>query len=813
MTYTLPIDVALPELLEKLHMNTAAVLVAPPGAGKTTRVPLALLDALWLNSKTIILLEPRRLAARAAATRMAELLGEPLGKTVGLRMRMESHSSSDTRILVVTEGVFARMALEDPSLEGVGAVLFDEFHERSLDADFGLALALEVQGALRDDLRILVMSATLDSAPVSALLGNAPVVVSEGRSFPVETRHLPRNPQQRIEDAVAAAIAQALEEETGNALVFLPGQAEIRRVEERLAALPPSIKVLPLHGGLDNAAQKAALAPARQGERHVILATAIAETSLTIDGVRIVIDSGLARVPEYDASAGITRLASVRVSQAAANQRRGRAGRTSPGVCYRLWEEAATGGLNTFATPEILAADLTSLALELAFWGEHDPSRLKWLNAPPASAWTEAIKLLQILGALNASGSITPRGKVLRGLPLHPRLAAMVLDSPPDEKTTAAHLAVLLGERGLGGQDTDMRERLRLFVRDNSPRARSAKAMAKRWAGKQADDALLPEKAGIILARAFPDRMAQARGAIGTFRMANGRGAQIETSHALAHEPYLVIADLTGKFASSRIMQAVPLSRIEMLEAAGSRYQAADEVSFDAETGNLRARAVERIDALVLASAPKPLPQHPDNAAELAEGLAQHCWNRLPWPENSAAWRARVMFLWRQNPALWPDMCEKTLKATATQWLAPYLAGINGLGQLTPSVLDNALKALVPYNQQRQLDALAPSHFKAPSGSVLPIDYSSEEPTLAVRVQELFGLAQHPSVGQPPLPLTLTLLSPAHRPVQVTRDLVGFWRGSYAAVRTDLRGRYPKHSWPEDPLAATATARAKPRGT
>jgi ATP-dependent helicase HrpB len=808
----LPIDIVIPQLKLTLSARNAAVLVAPPGAGKTTRVPLALMGESWVAGKKIIMLEPRRLAARAAANRMADVLSDEVGGTVGLRMRMDTRTSSRTRIEVVTEGVFTRMIVDDPLLEGVGAVLFDEFHERSLDADLGLALALDVQAALRDDLRIVVMSATLDGARVARALKDAPVIASEGRAFAVVTHYLPRNARTRLEDAAAAAIRHALDSERGSMLVFLPGQAEINRTAERLSTLPASVHVYPLHGGLDMAAQNRAIAPAPVGSRKVVLATSIAETSLTLEGVRIVIDGGLARVPVYDVNAGVTRLATVKVSQAAADQRRGRAGRTEPGVCFRLWEEAATMGFMPFAKPEILSSDLSNLMLDLAAWGVTDPGALRWLDTPPEAAINEARSLLRSLGALDDDGWLTDRGKRLRRLPLPPRLAAMIVDSTDDEKQLGASLAALVTERGLGGDDVDVRERLRVFTRDNSPRSRNARDLAVRWAGTSAHKHSDIESAGRILARAFPDRIAQARGAQGSFRLANGRGASVDATHPLAREPFIVVADMTGTAAAGRITMAAPLTRDELMEVAGQRLTSRIETAFDPASASLRARMSERIDALVLSSQPRAVDTTPETAVILSNGLVQHAFERLPWPEAAPAWRLRVQFLARAEPDIWPDVSDGALKANAGEWLAPWLTGKTALSQIGANVLGTALKALLPYDLSHRLDQLAPSHFHAPTGSHVPIDYAGDEPVMAIRVQELFGVSVHPVVGAHRIPLVVKLLSPARRPVQITRDIPGFWRGSYAGVRADLRGRYPRHPWPEDPIAALPTNRVKPRG-
>ena len=814
----LPIDAVLGELTSTLRSSPNAVLVAPPGAGKTTRVPLVLLDEPWVAKRKIIVLEPRRLAARAAADRMARTLGEPVGETVGLRVRLGSKVSRKTRIEVVTEGVFARMILDDPMLDGVAAVLFDEFHERSLDADLGLALALDAQGGLRDDLRLLVMSATLDGARVAKLLGNAPVVQSEGRAYPVETRYLGRDPQRRIEDQLADAVVQALRAETGSLLVFLPGQGEIRRVETLLREriVDPTTDIAPLYGALDRGEQDLAVSPAAPGRRKVVLATSIAETSLTIEGVRVVIDSGLARVPVYEPDIGLTRLETVRVSRAAADQRRGRAGRTEPGVCYRLWEEAATGALEPFARPEILSADLAPLLLDCAAWGVTDPTSLAFLDPPPAPALKEATALLTDLGALDGHGRITELGRRLRALPLPPRLARMVLAAGEyGEARAAADLAAVLVERGLGGDSIDLTERVERFRRERSKRAEDMRRMAEGWA--RAAGSASSDRAGLspgaLLAVAYPDRVAKARGRSGEYLMANGRGAAIEAHERLAREPYLAVAEIAGGAASARILAAAPLGTDELERAVGDKVIEAQEVTFDRQAKALRARAVRRYGALVLAERPLQVPVTEGSARALAEGIGFLGIGVLPWSKALSQWRERVQFLRRAEGEEWPDLSDDALTATIGDWLGPHLIGKASLGEIGSDLLSEALRALLPWNLQRRLDAEAPTHFEVPTGSAIPIDYGSEEgPVLAVRVQELFGLDRHPTIAGGRVPLTLHLLSPAQRPIQITRDLPGFWRGSWAAVRADMRGQYPKHPWPDDPLTAPPTRRAKPRG-
>jgi ATP-dependent helicase HrpB len=817
---SLPIDAVLADLTASLGARPNAVLVAPPGAGKTTRVPLALLDEPWVNGGKLIVLEPRRLAARAAAERMAQTLGEAVGETVGLRVRLGSKVGRRTRIEVVTEGVFARMILDDPALDGVAAVLFDEFHERSLDADLGLALALDAQGGLREDLRLLVMSATLDGARVAGLLGGSPVIESEGRAYPVETRYLGRDPNRRIEEQVAEAVLRALRAEGGSILVFLPGQGEIRRVDallrERIG--DPTVDVAPLYGALDRGEQDLAVGPARPGRRKIVLATAIAETSLTIEGVRVVIDSGLARVPVYEPSIGLTRLETVRVSRAAADQRRGRAGRTEPGICYRLWEEAATGALEAYARPEILSADLAPLLLDCAAWGVADPTGLAFLDPPPAPALKEARGLLRQLHALDEGGRITDIGRRLRDLPLPPRLARMVLAAGErGQARDAADVAAVLVERGLGGDGVDLTERVERFRRDRSQRAESMRRMAEGWARGPARSGSGPKaealSVGALLTLAYPDRIARARGKTGEYLMANGRGAALEAHERLAREPYLAIAEVTGAAASARILAAAPLSSDEIEALVGEDIEQRHEVSFDRGARALRARALRRYGALVLGERPLPVPATEEAARALAAGLVSLGLDALPWSKALAQWRERVMFLRGAEGDEWPDLSDAALAQTAEEWLAPHLVGKSGLNDIGPETLSEALRGLLPWSLQRRLDLEAPTHMEVPTGSQIPIDYGAEEgPVLAVRVQELFGMDRHPAIAAGRVPLILHLLSPAQRPIQITRDLPGFWRGSWAAVRADMRGQYPKHPWPEDPLTAPPTRRAKPRG-
>ncbi len=825
----LPIDPALPELTAALSVCATAVLVAPPGAGKTTRVPLALGREPWAAGKRILVLEPRRLAARAAAERMATTLGERVGETVGLRVRFGSKVSRRTRIEVVTEGIFTRLILDDPMLDGVAAVLFDEFHERSLDADLGLALARDVQQGLREDLNLLVMSATIDGARVAKLLGDAPVVTTEGRAFAVETRYLGRDARP-IEPQMADAILRSMRAERGSVLAFLPGAAEIRRTISLLEGrLDPATDVVALYGALAGDEQDRAIAPAPPGRRKIVLSTAIAETSITIEGVRVVIDSGLARVPRYEPDVGVTRLETVRVSRAAADQRRGRAGRSEPGVCYRLWDEPQTAALEPFARPEILSADLSSFTLDVAAWGSA-AEQLAFLDPPPRPALAEAKALLAELGAIDGDGRITDEGHRLRRLPLPPRLARMVADAADEGAgREAAAIAVLIGERGLGGDDVDLTVRLDALRRDRSPRGRDARAMAERWAEiAEPNDAPNQSSSNVpfnggsegeagpggLLALAYPERIAKNRGGLaGVFVLANGRGARLDAASPLARAPYLAVAELTGSAAAGRILLAAPITLAEIETRFADRIVAREDISFDAASASLRARRLRRLGAITLAEQPMAVAPSDEAARLLAEGIARLGVERLPWTKALRQRRDRIMFL-RQILGQaecdeWPDLSDAALAADK-DWLAALFTAKTSLAELSADEFAAAFSVRLPYPLQRRLEADAPTHFAAPTGSHVPIDYGADGgPKIAIRLQELFGLDRHPAIAGGRVPLTVELLSPAHRPVQTTRDLPGFWRGSYASVRSEMRGRYPRHSWPENPLSAAPTRRAK----
>jgi ATP-dependent helicase HrpB len=818
MAPALPIHAVLPDLLAALRAGPSAVLVAPPGAGKTTMVPPALLGEPWVAGGQIWLLSPRRLAARAAAERMADLAGEAPGGTIGYATRLESRQSAQTRILVVTEGIFRRRIQADPELAGVAAVLFDEVHERSLEGDFGLALALDAQAGLREDLRILAMSATLDGARFSALMDGAPVIESEGRSFPVELRHVGRSAEQRIEDSMAAAIRRALAEQpAGDLLAFLPGVGEIERTAERLAALPASIALHRLHGSLDPAAQRAALRPAGPDMRKVILATSIAETSLTIDGVRIVVDSGLARRPRHDLAAGVTRLVTERASQAAATQRAGRAGRQGPGVAYRLWEAAATAGLPPFERPQILDSDLTGLLLDCAVWGVPDPAGLRWLDPPPAAAISEARRRLVALGALDGEGRATPHGRAVAELPLEPRLAHMLLTSAPvGEGRAAADLAVLLTERGLGGPSVDLARRHAAWARERGPRAQAARGLARRWLGlvdaagrgmAQGDRAGEEAAQARCLVRAFPDRIARRRDASGEqWISAGGRGFRLDPADPLAQAEWLAVGEIQGSAAGARILSALALSEDVVMAAAAGRIDERRTVRWRKDLGGIEALRERRIGAIRLSAGPDDAPDRAAVIAALAEALRNEGLALLPWGHAGLSLRQRAAYAGAGE-----EIGDAALLADAEDWLEMLLpAGARRFSAIDAGALHGLLSQRLGWDAARRIDALAPSAFTSPAGSTHMIDYEAPAgPTVELRVQALFGLSAHPTIGIGHIPLVLSLTSPAGRPIQTTRDLPAFWAGSWVEVAKEMRGRYPKHPWPDDPAGAAATLRTK----
>lgn len=810
----LPIHAVLPDLLATLAARSSAVLVAPPGAGKTTAVAPALLDQSWCAGE-ILLLSPRRLAARAAAERMAALAGEPVGRTIGYATRLDTKRSAATRILVLTEGIFRNRIQADPELAGVSAVLFDEVHERSLDSDFGLALALDAQAALRPDLRLVAMSATLDGTRFAALMDDAPLIESEGRSFPLELRHIGRKAEARIEDEMATAIRRALAENDGGVLAFLPGVAEIERTAERLAGLPANVALHRLHGTLDPAEQRIAIAPAPAGVRKVVLATSIAETSLTLDGIRIVVDSGLARRPRYDRAAGVTRLSTERVSQAAATQRAGRAGRQAPGVAYRLWEESATAGLPRFDPPEILEADLSALLIDCAIWGVTDPTTLRWIDPPPAAAIAEARTRLTTLGAIDGDGRPTPHGHAIATLPLPPRLAHMLVEAATRGWTdTAAEVAVLLSERGLGGNDADLETRLRRWRTERGKRAEAARGLARRWKTMVGKSAAQGNDSGIgaCVALAFPDRVARRRDASGENWIAvGGRGFRLDPASPLARNEWLAVAETQGSAAGARILSAAPIDQPTVEALFADRIALVRDVRFDPATGGVVARRERRLGSVRLGGGPDDAPDADAIAAALLEGVRRGGIALLPWSEGAIALRQRAAFAHGHDSSI-PDLTDETLLATLDDWLPACLARKRRLDTVDPGALSGALDSLLGWEGGRAIDRLAPPRLASPAGSSHAIDYAAEGgPAVELRPQALFGLTRHPMLADGRVPLVLRLTSPAGRPIQTTRDLPGFWSGSWSAVAKEMRGRYPRHPWPDDPAAADPTLRTKKR--
>ncbi len=806
----LPVHAVLPDLLAALAAAPNAVLVAPPGAGKTTSVAPALLEQPWCTGR-IILLAPRRLAARAAAERMAEIAGEPVGRTIGYRTRLDSKVSAATRIEVVTEGIFTNRIQADPELPGVSAVLFDEAHERNLEGDTALALALDAQGALRPDLRLLVMSATLDGAAYSRLMTAAPVLESEGRAFPLDLRYLGRGNDERIEDAMARAVRQALREHDGDVLAFLPGVAEIERTAERLGAVS-GVEIHRLHGSLSSQDQQAAIR--RGAGRKVILATSIAETSLTIDGVRVVVDSGLARRPRYDRGSGLTRLVTERVSRASANQRAGRAGRQAPGVAYRLWDEPQTASLLPFDPPEILEADLTGLVLDLALWGVADPASLNWLDPPPAAAVAEARQRLSLLGAIDADRRPTAHGRVIASLPLPPRLAHMLVAARDHGAVgTAARIAVLLGERGLGGKDADLSGRLRRWGQAREPRAVAALKLARRWAQLVDADAPWPgsdDDAGLCVALAYPDRVAKRRGADGAdWLTVGGRGLKLDPADSLARHEWLAVAEAQGSAASARILAAAPLDAASLEQLFGDRIVTTRSAHYDPATRAVTPERRRCLGAITLSRGPDSTADSAAIRAALVEAVRENGLHILSWPDDTRALQSRANFA-RAHDAGVPDMSDEALNTALDDWLPPLLDGVRRLDAVPAGRLAEALRHLLGWEGARSVDRLAPARLVTPAGSSHEIDYQADGgPTVHVRVQALFGLSEHPTVAGGRVPLILALTSPAGRPIQTTRDLPGFWAGSWNAVAKEMRGRYPRHPWPEDPASAAATVRTK----
>lgn len=807
----LPIEEVIPDILRELRARFRLVICAPPGAGKTTRVPLALLTEPWTGKGKIILVQPRRIAARAAAERMAATLGEPVGETIGLRSRLDVRTSKNSRIEVVTEGVFSRMILSDPGLEDVCAVLFDEFHERSLDADEGLAFALDAQGVLREDLRIVLMSAT-PPANLTQDFFPASMVESLGRAWPVETFYLGFDPRQRIEDQAALAIRKALSEEEGSILAFLPGVAEITRTMERIGAVPDNVLITPLFGALSPHEQNDAIAPPPTGLRKVVLATDIAESALTIEGVRVVVDSGFARVPRFDPALGSSRLETVRVSVANADQRRGRAGRTGPGVCYRLWREAEMRGFSASPSPEIENADLTGLALDLARWGSRNPGELRWLNPPREAAWRHARSLLADAGALSPEGEITPLGRRVGDLALPPRLALMVLRAAEQGNgRLAAEIAAIMSERDLGGRSPDLETRLVRFRADNGQRARAMRQLAERWRRIAGGPDNGVDSAGAVLALGFPERIAKQRGAaIGRFLMSGGRGAIIDETDPLARQSWLAVAEMTGAGPDLRITLAARLTETEAL--ASQAAETLVEARFDPESRRVRARRTRRIGSIVIEETPLPSPAPDLIRRALLEALRAQGFGLLadPGPLNSLI--ARVELLAHSLGEPWPANFRSTLTAEMEAWLGPLLDSPSALDTRQGGEIAEAALAMLDWRLPRELSRLAPTRWETPAGRSVDIDYAADGgPRVSCKVQEAYGLSVHPTIAGGKIALTIALLSPAFRPVALTRDLPAFWKGGYHDMRKDMKGRYPKHDWPEDPAGASPTSRARPR--
>ncbi|MFK7943316.1 MAG: ATP-dependent helicase HrpB [Paracoccaceae bacterium] len=818
-TSRLPIDDVLPDITRALDENSNLVLAAPPGAGKTTRLPLALLQAKWTGAGRILLLEPRRIAARTAAARMADTLCEPLGSRVGYRIRGDSKLSSDTRIEVITEGILTAMLRSDPDLPGIAAVLFDEVHERSIHTDLGLALCLEVQEALRPELRLVAMSATLETEAFRNLMPDARVIESAGRSFPVETlwldRPRPRTgpPRQAFARALADGVIRLWADTEGDVLAFLPGAGEIRATTQLLEAAVPEARIQQLFGAMPFSEQQAVLQPSKV--RRIVLATAIAETSLTVPGVRAVVDGGLARRARVDRATGLSRLVTEPVSRAEAAQRQGRAGRLGPGVCLRLWTKGEEGALPARAPPEILSTDLTSLALDLAVWGTRDPADLRFLDQPPAEGLAAARDLLTRLDALDAEGRITEHGHALARAPLHPRLGHM-LKGAADHEGAAALLAALISDRPItGATGCDLRSRAEAVLRPGAShdrgQIRRIREEAKRLSRSPATPKQVTSLTGVLAARAYPDRIAQRRkGEAPRFLLSNGRGAIMDPTDPLSGHPYLVATDLEdGREARIRI--AAPISAGDLRVMFASQLRQQRSVTWSSRDRRVEARDRQTFGALVLDDQLWRDP--PDEAviAALIDGIRDLGLTTLTFPKKAETLRKRIAWARANGDEALPDLADKALLDSLEAWLAPHLTGCGQISDLGKLDLATILRGQLDWEAQQRLDKTAPATFQTPLGSETLVDYGQDSPAVSVRLQEMFGTAHHPTIGVPPRPLLIHLLSPAQRPVQSTMDLPGFWEGSYADVRKDMRAQYPKHPWPENPAEATPTRRAKPR--
>ena len=808
MSASLPIDSVLPELLAALRAGPRALLVAPPGAGKTTRVAPALLGEEWCEGE-VLLLVPRRLAARAAAEYMAKELGQAPGATIGYATRLDSKVGKASRVIAMTHGVFLARLQADPELAGVSAVLFDEVHERSLDSDLALALTLDAAAELRPDLRILAMSATLDSARFAALLGDPPKIESQGKSYLLSVHYDGRDPGARIEPQMAAAVRRALSEHPGSLLAFLPGVAEIERTAEALGNLPPDVVLHRLHGQVDPAAQRAALAPPARGTRKLVLASSIAETSLTLDDVRIVVDSGLARRPRYDRGAGLTRLVTERASRAAITQRAGRAARQAPGVAIRLWEGAATAALPAHDPPEILEADLSSLVLTCLLWGEADPARLPFLDAPPGPALDEARARLTRIGAIDSDGRLTAHGKAVAAIALDPRLAHMLIEARDRGfGQAAAEVAVLLTERGLGGNDPDLEVRHRHWRNERGPRAEAARRMAARWSANSAP--ARPVGLARAIALAFPKRLSRRRDSTGEqWQSVGGRGFRLDPTSPLARSEWLAVAEVAGAASGARILSAAALDFSDVEALYGDRIEAFTNVRFEPATAAISATKGRRLGTIRLSSAPDPKPDQAAIEAGLLDAVRRHGVAILPWSDSVTALRRRAAFAAGHDPAI-PDLNDAALIERIDEWLPSLLTGKRRLDAIDAGALRNALDALLGFEAGRAIERLTPTHFHSPAGAAHPIDYAAPGgPTVEVRAQALYGLKDHPTVAGGQVPLTLAITSPAHRPIQTTKDLPAFWAGSWREVAKEMRGRYPRHPWPDDPASSPPTLRTK----
>ena len=820
-----PVDTILPAVAVSLAANRPVVLQAPPGSGKTTRVAPFLLDAPWLKGRKILMLEPRRLAARAAAGFMARQRGEAVGQTVGYHIRLDRKTGPQTRIEILTEGLLTQRLLNDPELADTALIIFDEFHERSLAADTGLALALDARNALRPDLRLIVMSATLQPGPIAAHLGGADVHTADARMFPVETRLLNRTPTAPLPILAADAVLRAIHEESGSLLVFLPGEGEIRRTLERLrnAPLPPDVSLHPLYGALSRDEQDAAVEPPAPGRRKVVLATSIAESSLTIEGIRVVIDTGWMRVPRFSPRNGMSRLETLRITRDRADQRRGRAGRLCPGVCYRLWDDVTDQQLSPEALPEIYDADLAATVLQSAEWGAAARDGLPWLTPPPDAAWRQAVALLQDLGSLSTgtvhrAPTITPRGRAMVKLPVHPRLAHMIFEAAAAGCAQRACLLAAALTEAAGDaatrRETDARrllDRLEHVARDGF--SQRVLELARRWghAYPERDRTRLSE--GLLLAWAFPDRIARRRDSAGHYLLRNGRGATLDTAELLAQSEWLVAAELQDDTTDAKIRLAAPLTRDELDGTFGSEYESRAITTWDKRTEAVQAVRRICLGAIIIKEGGQAAPDPADLRAALFDGIRQKGIDQLPWTKSSRALQARVCFLHRTLPdQTWPDFTDAALLADLDVWLGPHCYGVTRWPHVQAldltHILLNRLDACGC--SRRLLDDLAPTHLPVPSGSRVQVHYDQDAPYLAVRIQEVFGLTQTPKIAGGRVPIVMHLLSPAQRPVQVTRDLESFWATGYAYVRKDLRGRYPKHYWPEDPREATPTHRVRP---